>query len=165
MRSPVTSTAALPQPAILGVLQASFPAGASRSLAVWGSAGLGAGAILGGLLTTVSWRLTFAINVPFTFLGALGGARWLSSTRDRTTGHCPAGVRLDARHRHRAHTRPSPTILFGPSSAAEGASNPSSPASRPAPGRPGAVVNGDSSGVACVAPARGPGSRSAYATG
>jgi hypothetical protein len=109
----------------------SLPQPGTGDLGVGRSAGLGAGAILGGPLTTVSWRLTFAINVPLTLLGALGGARWLSSTRDRTTGHCPAGVRLDARHRHRAHTRPSPTILFGPSSAAEGASNPSSPASRP----------------------------------
>src|SRR5262249_23788245 len=61
--------AALLQPAILGVIGTTFPAGASRSraLAVWGSvgaAGLAAGAILGGLLTTASWRLTFYVNVP-----------------------------------------------------------------------------------------------------
>jgi len=66
----------------------SLPQPGTGGLGVGRSAGLGAGAILGGLLTTVSWRLTFAINVPLTFLGALGGARWLSSTRDRTTGHC-----------------------------------------------------------------------------
>src|SRR5262249_9780651 len=55
--------AALLQPAILGLIGTTFPVGPSRSsaLAVWGSvgaAGLAVGAILGGLLTTASWRLT-----------------------------------------------------------------------------------------------------------
>ena len=62
-----------------------FPAGASRAraLAVWGSvgaSGLAAGAILGGLLTAASWRLTFVINVPLTLLCALGAAVWIVST-------------------------------------------------------------------------------------
>lgn len=51
--------AALLQPAILGLIGTTFPAGPSRNraLAVWGSvgaSGLAVGAILGGLLTTAS---------------------------------------------------------------------------------------------------------------
>jgi len=61
--------AALLQPAILGLIGTNFPAGAirSRALASWaavGAAGLAAGALLGGLLTTASWRLTLLVNVP-----------------------------------------------------------------------------------------------------
>ncbi len=68
--------AALLQPAVLGLIGTTFPAGPARSraLAVWGSvgaAGLAAGVILGGLLTTASWRLTFMINVPATVACAL----------------------------------------------------------------------------------------------
>ncbi len=77
--------AALLQPAVLGLLGTTFPAGPSRSraLAVWGSvgaSGLAAGAILGGLLTTASWRLTFFVNVPLTLVCALGAARWFVQT-------------------------------------------------------------------------------------
>jgi MFS family permease len=78
--------AATLQPAILGLIGTTFPAGAARSraLAVWGSvgaSGLATGAILGGLLTMASWRLTFLINVPLTLLCALGAAVWISSAR------------------------------------------------------------------------------------
>ncbi|GAA2085047.1 MFS transporter [Actinomadura alba] len=84
--------AALLQPAVLGLIGTTFPAGPrrGRALAVWGSvgaSGLAAGAILGGLLTTASWRLTFFVNVPLTLLCALGAAVWIGSQRDRT----PAG--------------------------------------------------------------------------
>ncbi|HEU4946897.1 MAG TPA: MFS transporter [Kribbella sp.] len=80
--------AALLQPAILGLIGTTFPAGPSRSraLAVWGAvgaSGLAAGAILGGLLTSVSWRLTFLVNVPLTLLCAAGAAIWVESARDR----------------------------------------------------------------------------------
>lgn len=76
--------AALLQPAVLGLIQATFPAGAARSraLAVWGSvgaSGLATGAILGGLLTTASWRLTFVINVPLTLLCAVGAVIWVGA--------------------------------------------------------------------------------------
>lgn len=87
--------AALLQPAILGLIGTTFPEGSSRSraLAVWGSvgaSGLAVGAILGGLLTTASWRLTFFINVPLTLLCALGATRWFSQARDRThLSHIP----------------------------------------------------------------------------
>jgi MFS family permease len=69
-------SAALLQPAILALIGTTFPAGPARSraVAVWGgvgAAGLAAGVVLGGLLTTVSWRLTFFINVPLAVLCAL----------------------------------------------------------------------------------------------
>lgn len=71
--------AALLQPAVLSLIGTTFPAGPvrSRALAVWGTvgaSGLAAGAVLGGLLTTASWRLTFMVNVPLTLLCALGAA-------------------------------------------------------------------------------------------
>jgi MFS family permease len=74
--------AALLQPAILGLIGTTFPAGPARSraLAVWGAvgaSGLAAGAVLGGLLTTASWRLTFVINVPLTLLCAAGALVWV----------------------------------------------------------------------------------------
>jgi len=80
--------AALLQPAVLGLIGTTFPAGPerSRALAVWGSvgaSGLAAGAILGGVLTTASWRLTFVVNVPLTLLCALGAAFWVGSARER----------------------------------------------------------------------------------
>jgi MFS family permease len=87
--------AALLQPAILGLIGTTFPAGAerSRAVAVWGSvgaSGLAAGAVLGGLLTTASWRLTFVVNVPLTLLCALGAATWIGSGR----GHLPPVGRI-----------------------------------------------------------------------
>ncbi|WP_028934111.1 MFS transporter [Pseudonocardia spinosispora] len=82
--------AAMLQPAVLGLIGTTFPPGPARgrAVAVWGSvgaSGLAAGAILGGLLTTASWRLTFMINVPLTLLCALGAALWVGSAVD--AGH------------------------------------------------------------------------------
>ncbi|MGH3478660.1 MAG: MFS transporter [Nocardioidaceae bacterium] len=79
-------SAALLQPAVLGLIGTTFPAGVSRSraLAVWGSvgaSGLAAGAILGGLLTTASWRLTFYINIPLTLAACVGAVLWIRSGR------------------------------------------------------------------------------------
>ncbi len=84
--------AALLQPAILGLIGTTFPAGPerSRALAVWGAvgaSGLAAGAVLGGLLTTASWRLTFVVNVPLTLLCALGASVWVGAPSVRV----PAG--------------------------------------------------------------------------
>jgi MFS family permease len=93
--------AALLQPAVLGLIGTTFPAGPARgrALAVWGSvgaSGLAVGAILGGLLTTTSWRLTFFINVPLTLLCAVGAAVWFDRSRapgraDRIGGNLAAG--------------------------------------------------------------------------
>lgn len=82
-------SAALLQPAVLGLIGTTFPAGPSRSraLAVWGSVGalgLAAGVLLGGLLTTVSWRLVFVVNVPLTLMCAAGAAICVAAARDRT---------------------------------------------------------------------------------
>ncbi|HVQ93777.1 MAG TPA: MFS transporter [Mycobacteriales bacterium] len=78
--------AALLQPAVLGLIGTTWPAGPARSraVAVWGSigaTGLAAGAILGGLLTTASWRLTFLLSVPLTLACALGAAAWIAPDR------------------------------------------------------------------------------------
>jgi MFS family permease len=86
--------AALMQPAILGLIGSTFAAGARRgaALAVWsavGAAGLAAGAILGGVLTTASWRLTFFINVPLTLACALAALRWFTAARPTGTERIP----------------------------------------------------------------------------
>jgi MFS family permease len=86
--------AALLQPAILGLIGTTFPAGPARSraLAVWGAvgaSGLAAGAVLGGLLTTASWRLTFVINVPLTLLCAAGALVWIRSAAATTAERIP----------------------------------------------------------------------------
>ena len=86
--------AALLQPAVLGLIGTTFPAGPARgkALAVWGSvgaSGLAAGAILGGVLTTASWRLTFLINVPLTLLCAAGALAWVAA--DRVPAGTPRG--------------------------------------------------------------------------
>jgi MFS family permease len=84
--------AALLQPAILGLIGTTFAAGPerSRALAVWGSVGalgLAAGVVLGGLLSTVSWRLVFIVNVPLTLGCAAGAALWVASDRHRGRGN------------------------------------------------------------------------------
>ncbi len=87
--------AALLQPAVFRLMGTTFPAGRSRNraLTVWGSVGalgLAAGAILGGLLTTASWRFTFFVNVPLTLACACGAAVWLSQVRNqRSPGRIP----------------------------------------------------------------------------
>jgi MFS family permease len=86
--------AALLQPAVLGLIGTTYAAGPlrSRALAVWGSvgaSGLAAGAILGGLLTTGSWRLTFFINVPLTLLCAVGAFRWFVRVLERRAAPIP----------------------------------------------------------------------------
>jgi MFS family permease len=86
--------AALLQPAILGLIGTTFPAGPARSraLAVWGAvgaSGLAAGAVLGGLLTTASWRLTFVINVPLTLLAAAGALVWVRAAAPATGARIP----------------------------------------------------------------------------
>lgn len=75
--------AALLQPAVLALMQARFPREPvrGRAWAWWagvGATGLGAGALLGGLLAALSWRLTFAVNVPLMAGCALGALRWIA---------------------------------------------------------------------------------------
>lgn len=71
------SAAALLQPAALGLLQHAFPdpAARARAFAVWSSAGatgLAVGTVVGGVLTSVSWRWTFAVTVPLLLPCAVG---------------------------------------------------------------------------------------------
>lgn len=86
--------AALLQPAVLALIGTSFPAGPARAraVAVWGSvgaSGLAAGAILGGLLTTASWRLTFAVNVPLTLACALVAILRVPPAQPEATSRIP----------------------------------------------------------------------------
>ncbi|GAA3540131.1 MFS transporter [Kribbella ginsengisoli] len=86
--------AALLQPAVIGLIGTTFAAGPARSraLAVWGSvgaSGLAAGAILGGVLTSASWRLTFLVNVPLTLLAALGAVIWIHTPSSRIASRVP----------------------------------------------------------------------------
>ncbi|MFE4972945.1 MFS transporter [Kitasatospora sp. NPDC056651] len=74
--------AACLQPSILALVNTTFPAGRerTRALAVWGTvgaSGLAAGVVIGGLLTTVSWRATFFVNLPFAVLCSLAAPRFL----------------------------------------------------------------------------------------
>lgn len=86
--------AALLQPATLGLIGTVFPAGPARNraLGVWaavGAAGLAAGALLGGVLTTASWRLTFFVNVPLTLACALAAARYFRPAPAGGSGRVP----------------------------------------------------------------------------
>jgi EmrB/QacA subfamily drug resistance transporter len=81
--------AAVLQPATLALINTSFPAGAERhrALAVWGTVGavgLAAGALLGGLLTTASWRWVFFINFPLTVICAIAAPALLAVAPGRS---------------------------------------------------------------------------------
>ncbi|MFI8519446.1 MFS transporter [Streptomyces sp. NPDC085481] len=81
--------AATLQPSILALLNTSFEAGRerTRAMAVWGTvgaSGLAAGVVVGGLLTTLSWRWTFFINLPFALVCILAAPRFLAQADVRT---------------------------------------------------------------------------------
>ncbi|MFI1567923.1 MFS transporter [Streptomyces sp. NPDC020490] len=80
--------AATLQPSILALVNTTFRPGRerTRALAVWGTvgaSGLAAGVVIGGLLTTVSWRWTFLVNLPFAAACALAASRLLPGKTDR----------------------------------------------------------------------------------
>ncbi|MBB0242797.1 MFS transporter [Streptomyces alkaliphilus] len=80
--------AALLQPAVIALINTTFAAGPerNRALGVWGTvgaSGLAAGVVAGGLLTTVSWRWVFLINLPVTALCVLAGLRLLPRVASR----------------------------------------------------------------------------------
>lgn len=84
--------AALLQPAIIALINRAFAAGPERdrALAVWGTigaSGLAAGALLGGVLTSASWRWTMLVNLPVALLCAAAAPRVLP----------PDGRRADSR--------------------------------------------------------------------
>ncbi|MEU5099050.1 MFS transporter, partial [Streptomyces sp. NPDC020996] len=79
--------AATLQPSILALVNTTFRPGRerTRALAVWGTvgaSGLAAGVVIGGLLTTVSWRWTFFVNLPFAAVCALAAPRLLPGRTD-----------------------------------------------------------------------------------
>jgi EmrB/QacA subfamily drug resistance transporter len=93
--------AAMLQPAVIALINTSFEAGPARNraLSVWGTvgaSGLAAGVMAGGLLTTVSWRWVFLINLPIAVLCVLGAPRLLPKStavpRRGTTLNVPNGV-------------------------------------------------------------------------
>ncbi len=87
--------AALLTPGSLAILQASFVADdRSKALGAW--SGLGGiataiGPFLGGwLISAVSWRLVFFINLPLAVVVVVIAARHVPETRDPTTGRIDA---------------------------------------------------------------------------
>lgn len=82
--------AAALQPAIIKLINTSFAAGPQRNkaLAVWGTvgaSGLAAGVIIGGVLSTASWRWVFLINLPLALIGGLAALRLLPRNESRTS--------------------------------------------------------------------------------
>ncbi|MBW4721904.1 MFS transporter [Saccharothrix obliqua] len=94
--------AAMLQPTIISLINTTFAAGPARTraLSVWGAvgaSGLAAGVILGGLLTTASWRWVFFINLPLAIFCGLAAPKFLakpaeSRSRERTTLNVPSAV-------------------------------------------------------------------------
>lgn len=83
--------AAFLQPAILGLLSATFADGPirARALSIWGAvgaSGLAVGVVLGGVLTAVSWRWTFLINVPLAAFGVVGASLWIVASLKKGGG-------------------------------------------------------------------------------
>ncbi|RJL33166.1 MFS transporter [Bailinhaonella thermotolerans] len=83
---------ALLTPATLALIYGGFPEGPARNraLGVWGmagSAGLAAGSLLGGVLTSyLGWEWVFFVNVPLAALAALAAPRLLPADPERAAG-------------------------------------------------------------------------------
>ncbi|WP_207957695.1 MFS transporter [Streptomyces sp. YIM 98790] len=78
--------AAMASPAALALITTTFPAGPprNRAMGVYAAmSGLGSavGLLLGGVLTEISWRLTFFINVPIGLAVVLLAGRFLSESQ------------------------------------------------------------------------------------
>jgi len=93
--------AAILQPAVIALINTSFAAGPLRNkaLSVWGTvgaSGLAAGVVIGGLLTTVSWRWVFLINLPLAVVCALAAPKLLpkldETVRKHTSLNVPSAV-------------------------------------------------------------------------
>ncbi|MGH3661620.1 MAG: MFS transporter [Micromonosporaceae bacterium] len=93
--------AALMQPAIMALINTTFPAGKARNraLSIWGAVGatgLASGVLLGGVLTEISWRWIFLINIPMALLGVLAAPRLLpahaAAARRRLPLNVPSAV-------------------------------------------------------------------------
>jgi len=89
-----TAAAAL-LPAVLSLLSRSFPTGPERSsaYAIWGAvgaSGLASGVVLGGILTTFSWRWTFFINLPLILVCVIGAFKAFENDRRVESLRVPA---------------------------------------------------------------------------
>nr|MDT0659140.1 MFS transporter [Micromonospora sp. DSM 115978] len=78
--------AAALQPAVIALINTSFATGPARNraLGVWGTvgaSGLAAGVMIGGLLSSISWRWVFLINLPLALICAMGAPRLLPRLR------------------------------------------------------------------------------------
>ena len=100
-------------PASMALIREAFPDPRRRAhaLGIWAVGGAVAGAVgplLGGLLTTVDWRLVFAINLPVC-VGMLILLRWVAPSPDRPSPFDWAGQVLGDRRADgvdvRAHHR------------------------------------------------------------
>jgi len=84
------SAAAVVMPASMALLSHAFPEGPdrARAVALWAMGGVAAstsGPLLGGLLTLVSWRLIFFINLPAGAAAVVLAARMTPSPRRRAS--------------------------------------------------------------------------------
>ncbi|SCK35050.1 MFS transporter [Streptomyces sp. WMMB 322] len=80
--------AAMAAPAALALITTTFPAGPQRNRAMGvyaAMSGLGSavGLLLGGVLTEMTWRLTFFINVPIGLFVALLATRYLAESEPK----------------------------------------------------------------------------------
>jgi EmrB/QacA subfamily drug resistance transporter len=92
--------AAILTPSSLGVVLPAFPARSRPAvIAAWaatGAVGAAAGPPLGGLLTELSWRWIFLVNVPLGVVSAIYAALRLPETRDPDAGRLPDPVGIAA---------------------------------------------------------------------
>lgn len=89
--------AALLLPGTLAVIAHAFPERTeqARAIGTWAavsSLALPAGPLLGGTLTTISWRLIFLINVPLVLVALVGVLRLVPPTAGQTRKLDPAGM-------------------------------------------------------------------------
>jgi EmrB/QacA subfamily drug resistance transporter len=89
--------AAMLQPTIMSLINTTFAAGPARTraLSVWGAvgaSGLAAGVILGGLLTTASWRGVFFINLPLAIICGLAAPKYLAKPKTPERKRDPLNV-------------------------------------------------------------------------
>ncbi|MER6987536.1 MFS transporter [Saccharopolyspora hirsuta] len=78
-------------PSTLALVTSTFPEGPlrRRAMTIWaasGASGLSAGALAGGILTGMSWRGVFAVNVPLAVIAIAGGLAVFSRDPSRSRG-------------------------------------------------------------------------------
>lgn len=89
--------AALTAPTGLAIIATAFPEGPARNRALsvytlFGASGFTVGLLLSGLLTQVTWRLTFLFPVPVVLVLFALGLRFIPRSADRAPAHRRFGV-------------------------------------------------------------------------